>query len=232
MDDDDFVVSHGNKTKPQEQAKGKTKTGRRPTLSPASYQRTGMHHSAPLKLTRNGEASGKRKGVGKQIASSYAERPVSFISCGIMQVDSVTEKMAVDSHGLTKCEESAKSSSSKLGAFEEHTTGFGSKMMAKMGFVEGTGLGKEGQGMVQPIEVIKRPKSLGLGVQFTPDTSDVRVKPESIGAFEKHTKGFGSRMMAKMGFVPGTGLGKDAQGIINPLAAVKLPKSRGLGAKA
>ncbi|EHA8588163.1 hypothetical protein COCNU_scaffold004276G000060 [Cocos nucifera] len=232
LEDNDFVVSHGNKTKPQEQAKGRTKTGRRLTLSPASYQRTEMHHSAPSKLTKNGEASGKRKGVRKQISGSYAGRPVSFISCGIMQVDSVTENMAVDPHGSTKCEKSAKSSSSKLGAFEEHTKGFGSKMMVKMGFVEGTGLGKEGQGMVQPIEVIKRPKSLGLGVQFAPDTSDVRVKPESLGAFEKHTKGFGSRMMAKMGFVPGTGLGKDAQGIINPLTAVKLPKSRGLGAKA
>ncbi|XP_010913385.1 uncharacterized protein [Elaeis guineensis] len=231
LEDDDFVVSHGNKTKPQEQAKGRTKTGRRLTLGPAFYQRTEMHHSAPSKLTKNGEASGKRKGVRKQISSSYAERPVSFISCGIMQVNSMTENMAVDPHGSTKCEKSAKSRSSKLGAFEEHTKGFGSKMMAKMGFVDGAGLGKEGQGMVQPIEVIKRPKSLGLGVQITPDISDVRVKPESLGAFEKHTKGFGSRMMAKMGFVPGTGLGKDAQGIINPLTAVKLPKSRGLGAK-
>jgi G patch domain-containing protein 2 len=52
-----------------------------------------------------------------------------------------------------------------------------------------------------------------------------------IGSFEKHTKGFGSKMMAKMGFVEGSGLGRESQGITAPLGAVRLPKSRGLGAK-
>jgi G patch domain-containing protein 2 len=37
--------------------------------------------------------------------------------------------------------------------------------------------------------------------------------------------------MVKMGFVPGSGLGKDDQGIATPLTAVRRPKSRGLGAK-
>ncbi|WOL13519.1 hypothetical protein Cni_G22289 [Canna indica] len=74
----------------------------------------------------------------------------------------------------------------RIGAFEKHTKGFGSKMMAEMGRND---------------------------------------------AFEKHTKGFGSKMIAKMGFIPGTGLGRDGQGIMNPLTAVKRPKSRGLGAK-
>lgn len=35
--------------------------------------------------------------------------------------------------------------------------------------------------------------------------------------------------MARMGFVPGTGLGRDAQGIVTPLTAVRRPKVRGLG---
>ena len=141
-------------------------------------------------------------------------------------------------------------SSSKYGAFEVHTTGFGSKMMEKMGFIQGGGLGKDGQGMAQPIEVIQRPKSLGLGVDFSNISGDsVKNKPQSLetgtatgksgkhsktpsfGAFEKHTKGFGSKMMTRMGFVEGKGLGKDSQGIVNPLVAVRRPKARGLGAK-
>lgn len=53
-----------------------------------------------------------------------------------------------------------------------------------------------------------------------------------IGTFEVHTKGFGSRMMSKMGFVEGQGLGRDRQGICSPLEAVKRAKNLGLGAYA
>lgn len=171
---------------------------------------------------------------------SYASQPVSFISSGMMKENvkvTTVDSIDVDSSCRNK-------SDADIGAFEVHTKGFGSKMMAKMGFVEGGGLGKEGQGMAQPIEVIKRPKSLGLGVEFSNTVSDppegnprkskpVKSRPltQRIGAFEKHTKGFGSKMMAKMGFVEGMGLGKDSQGMVNPLVAVRLPKSRGLGAE-
>ncbi|KAL6839156.1 hypothetical protein ACP4OV_031047 [Aristida adscensionis] len=215
--------------------------------------------SAPGKLAKHRESSGN-KSSKKQV--SFAERPVSFVSCGTM-AESVTETVAIESSGAdTSCGKIAESNSAQLGTFEMHTKGFGSKMMAKMGFVEGTGLGKDGQGIVQPIQAIHRPKSLGLGVEFDSEAealkartepvkaksepvkarsepSKVRVEPRrkaralevsGVGSFERHTKGFGSKMMAKMGFVPGSGLGKDGQGIATPLTAVRRPKSRGLGA--
>ncbi|XVF34479.1 hypothetical protein REPUB_Repub18cG0062200 [Reevesia pubescens] len=134
------------------------------------------------------------------------------------------EVRIMDSEGTTETSEhKGIVSSARFGAFEVHTKGFGSKMMAKMGFVEGGGLGKDGQGMAQPIEVIQRTKSLGLGVNFSNTNSDSemvhhknsgpsengikgfgdssRGQQKSFGAFEKHTKGLGSKMMAKMGFV-------------------------------
>ncbi|KAK2646649.1 hypothetical protein Ddye_021844 [Dipteronia dyeriana] len=207
---------------------------------------------------RSGEANQKKRSLKK---AAYAEQPVSFVLSGILQSEPV-ETTTVDSIETT-CETFESESiarSTHFGAFEVHTKGFGSKMMAKMGFVEGGGLGKDGQGMSKPIEVIQRPKSLGLGVEFSntgddsigkkeprgdsgrkeprvylgrkePHGNSVKNASQNIGAFEKHTKGFGSKMMAKMGFVEGTGLGKDSQGIVNPLAAVRLLKSRGLGAK-
>lgn len=207
-------------------------------------------NSTPDKLQSE---QSKKKRSGK--LSSFAAQPVSFVSSGIMDSDMVEHLAIETSETSDNCQEKKHASSSiKHGAFELHTTGFGSKMMAKMGYVEGCGLGKDGQGMAEPIEVLQRPKSLGLGAEI-PETSDKSSKKEcrpkipglssefqgtssklgkkesaQFASFERHTKGFGSKMMAKMGFVEGMGLGKDSQGMIKPLVAVRRPKSRGLGA--
>ncbi|XP_022732571.1 uncharacterized protein LOC111286700 isoform X6 [Durio zibethinus] len=203
-----------------------------------------LARESDLKRANSGNIGESSEKSGKKV--SYASQPVSFVSSGLVPSETVEVK-AMDSEATTEtCEHKGLGSTSQFGAFEVHTKGFGSKMMAKMGFVEGGGLGKDGQGVAQPIEVIQRPKSLGLGVNFTNTSSDServhhkssgasdnRIKgfgDKSFGAFEKHTKGFGSKMMAKMGFVQGMGLGKDSQGIVNPLVAARLPKSRGLGA--
>lgn len=49
--------------------------------------------------------------------------------------------------------------------FEAHTTGFASRMMAKMGFQAGAGLGKNAQGIAVPVQAEIRPKLLGLGAR-------------------------------------------------------------------
>ncbi|CAO2168687.1 unnamed protein product [Urochloa humidicola] len=208
---------------------------------------------APGKLAKHQESSGNKSSTKKQV--SFAERPVSFVSYGTM-AESVTAVAVDSSGGDTSCGKAAEINSTQLGSFEVHTKGFGSKMMAKMGFIEGNGLGKDGQGIVQPIQAIHRPKSLGLGVEFDSEAEAIKARIEpmkarsepskarpelrrnvravemsGVGSFERHTKGFGSKMMAKMGFVPGSGLGRDGQGIATPLTAVRRPKSRGLGAK-
>ncbi|XP_020678885.1 uncharacterized protein LOC110097016 [Dendrobium catenatum] len=221
--DEDFAVCSGNVVKER------TKAERRFSSASGSKPRLETLQCAPSKPAKGNNGSGKKKQTARV---SFAEKPVSFVSCGIMQVDSAAETIPLNSPERKPLAEVAETSSSKLGAFEMHTKGFGSRMLAKMGFIEGNGLGKSGQGMVHPIEPIKRPKSLGLGVEFVESATDeVRVEQTGgIGAFEKHTKGFGSRMMVKMGFIPGSGLGKDAQGMTTPLPAVRRPKLRGLGA--
>lgn len=52
----------------------------------------------------------------------------------------------------------------RYGGFEQHTTGFGSKMLAKWGFGgAGAGLGRAQQGIAEPIAAVQRAKKLGLG---------------------------------------------------------------------
>ncbi|KAI3814658.1 hypothetical protein L1987_14301 [Smallanthus sonchifolius] len=155
-----------------------------------------------LTKSKSGGESSSKKRREKDKTATYATQPVSFISCGNMEPEPEVTTLAVDE---SKPRDQTASSSS-YGAFEMHTTGFGSRMMAKMGYVDGNGLGKDGTGIAEPIEVIQRPKSLGLGAKAPEDTtppqrltgrgsrsSESRGGSGSAraGSFEKHTKGFG-----------------------------------------
>lgn len=56
--------------------------------------------------------------------------------------------------------------------------------------------------------------------------TDVGSSP--IGTWEQHTKGIGSKLMAKMGYVWGQGLGKNSDGRIEPVEAILFPKGKSL----
>lgn len=47
---------------------------------------------------------------------------------------------------------------------------------------------------------------------------------QNLGGWEKHTKGIGSKLMAKMGYITGTGLGKNSEGRIEPVEAFPVPE--------
>lgn len=52
--------------------------------------------------------------------------------------------------------------SCRLGEWEKYTKGIGSKLMLKMGYVVGTGLGREGEGRVEPVTAYVYPQGVSL----------------------------------------------------------------------
>ncbi|NP_001126744.1 tuftelin-interacting protein 11 [Pongo abelii] len=73
------------------------------------------------------------------------------------------------------------------------------------------------------------PRKLKTGGNFKPSQKGFAGGTKSFmdfGSWERHTKGIGQKLLQKMGYVPGRGLGKNAQGIINPIEA-KQRKGKG-----
>lgn len=63
-----------------------------------------------------------------------------------------------------------------FGKFSKHTTGFGMKMLMKMGLRENNGrLGKRGTGIVNPVESKLRPKGMGIAFNNFKEVSDKEV---------------------------------------------------------
>lgn len=59
--------------------------------------------------------------------------------------------------------------------FTSHGTGFGKRMLEKMGWRMGQGLGEEGAGIINPIETKLRPKGMGMGFRgFSEQTQQAK----------------------------------------------------------
>ena len=82
---------------------------------------------------------GGDSGEGKQMPPGAAERLQAAL-----QDDAQAVRAAVRAGGWR---------GAVLAAFEQHTRGIGSKLLAAMGFVAGTGLGRDGKGIVAPVDV-------------------------------------------------------------------------------
>jgi tuftelin-interacting protein 11 len=51
----------------------------------------------------------------------------------------------------------------------------------------------------------------------------------AFGAFERHTRGIGAKLLKQMGYQEGQGLGRSNQGIVHPVQARKWDRRAGLG---
>ncbi|KAF1742967.1 hypothetical protein MXB_146, partial [Myxobolus squamalis] len=99
---------------------------------------------------------------------------------------------------------------------DKHTRESSLKMLGMMGFKQGTGKGKRGLGILEPNQ--RNRKHINAQSE------------EEFGSWEKHTMGFGSKILQKMGFKQGQGLGKHGLGITEPVKAAPRQGKATLGA--
>ncbi|KAI8089274.1 GC-rich sequence DNA-binding factor-like protein-domain-containing protein [Halteromyces radiatus] len=103
-----------------------------------------------------------RRGLG---GSSIATTATSFLPA--KKKDPSKDRVKTQDKGKPSSPRQRGSASPSPGpgfaAFTKHTTGFGQKMLEKMGWTAGKGLGAGGEGMVNPVETKQRPKGMGMG---------------------------------------------------------------------
>jgi hypothetical protein len=128
----------------------------------------------PPPAAEGGGRKGKKKGAaataGKAVghAKGHSLGRSSAVAAGEGGVveDAIGNSSGLGLGSLNSGSSSMPSSvSGEYACFERHTTGIGSKLLAKWGFGgEGSGLGPEGRkGRAEPLLAAKRPKGLGLG---------------------------------------------------------------------
>jgi hypothetical protein len=106
--------------------------------------------------------------ISKSLENKRSEKPAVLMTKKEMK--QLEKKRKKDERRLSK--QSNPSSGSQFAShdsemsyasFEKHTAGIGSKLLTKWGYEKGSGLGRNSDGIAEPIKLISRPKGLGLG---------------------------------------------------------------------
>lgn len=165
-----------NTADPQTQMKGK-KGGQKSNVpkSEISFVSHGYIHpeDSPKDESDSNAASAKQEVIASSKVEEQIHLQPSLESKPMAMMTKAEAKLLAKKRKKEKrrkeiCLDSPRNPNSAQGiyaSFEKHTTGIGSKLLSKWGFQKGmhAGLGKQNDGITEPIQVASRPKSLGLG---------------------------------------------------------------------
>ncbi len=73
----------------------------------------------------------------------------------------------------------------EIGNWEKHTKGFGAKMLQKMGWEKGQGIGKAGQGRALPVEATLRQGKASVGAYGAESKEVLRKRKEDAEAADE-----------------------------------------------
>jgi len=158
--------------------------GRKPRVDPGRRGTGARHAPNTSRTTRRARANDlSRGGVHSRNAPDARSLAETFSSLGIARAETGTGTRETGTRETGTIETGTRETGSgsgletrlrlattaspaleNFGAFERHTSGFGGRMLRRMGHEPGEGLGKEKKGVAEPIEARPRPRRLGLGL--------------------------------------------------------------------
>lgn len=106
-----------------------------------------------------------------KFGSTGDNRPISFATKATTSPLIPTEKASKD-----------------FAKFTKHSTGIGMKLMMKMGYLHGQGLGSDKKGIVNPVDVKLRPKQMGLGHKGFDERTDAVIAKDPKSNTKKEVK--------------------------------------------
>ena len=145
----------------------------------AAANRSGRKASARRHLQANGRASDvvcERRKAGAQGGAGGADDSAAAAATATSKAEQPARRRCSTPPPLP-----GEKVDRDFATFEAHGKGFGTRMLEKMGWTKGQGIGKSGHGVVNPLSFEAPPNSMGLGFGgFKETTAKAKLQQERI----------------------------------------------------